>query len=251
MLLAINSHLLFEISAVIVLWILSYYTVRKLINKFAYFVGTGFLLAISGLSIYYNYFFLTFVIGIIFIAVIVGVFVMFQSDLHKILNNGGAKRLFVKKSSSLKVKDENLLFTELNKSILELSESKTGAIIVIERDVNLQNFIDDGISVKCPVKAEVLNSIFYVGTPLHDGALIIRGATIEAAHVFVTPTTRALQGHYGARHRAAVGISEITDALVIVVSEETGRISFVEHGSLNSVTRDRFSQLLSDKISAL
>lgn len=243
--------MIFEISAVVVLWILSYFAIRKLINKIAYFFGTGLLLLIAGYSIYEKYYFLTFIVGIIFVAFIVGVFIMFQSDLHKILNAGGAKRLLVKRSASLKVKDESLLFTELNKSILELSESKTGAIIVIERDVNLQNFIDDGISVRCPVKAEVLNSIFYEGTPLHDGALIIRGITIEAAHVFVTPTTKALQGHYGARHRAAVGISEISDALVIVVSEETGRISFVEHGSLNSITRDRFSQVLSDKLSAL
>ena len=153
--------------------------------------------------------------------------------------------------SSLKEKDENLLFVELNKSILELSESKTGAIIVIERDVNLQNYIEDGVTVHCPVKCEVLNSIFYEGTPLHDGALIIRGAMIEAAHVFVTPTTRALQGHYGARHRAAIGISEVTDALIIVVSEETGRISFVEHGDLETISRDRFTQALSDKIATL
>ena len=251
MLFAIKIPMIAEIIAVIVLWLLSYFAIRRLINKVAYFFGSGLLLTIAGFSIYYNLRFLTFTVGILFVAFIVGILIMFQSELHKILNSGAAKSLLVKRNSSLKEKDENLLFTELNKSILELSESKTGAIIVIERDVNLQNFIDDGISVRCPVKAEVLNSIFYEGTPLHDGALIIRGATIEAAHVFVTPTTRALQGHYGARHRAAVGISEITDALVIVVSEETGRISFVEHGSLDSITRDRFSQALSDKISAL
>ena len=111
--------------------------------------------------------------------------------------------------------------------------------------------VKDEYSYYCPVKCEVLNSIFYEGTPLHDGALIIRGAMIEAAHVFVTPTTRALQGHYGARHRAAIGISEVTDALIIVVSEETGRISFVEHGDLETISRDRFTQALSDKIATL
>ena len=244
--------LIVDIVAVLILWVFAYFFVRKLINKFAYFVGSGILLIIAGLSIYFELKLLSFLINILFIAFIVGIFILFQAELHKLLNNtGGKSRILVQHSASLKEKDENLLFTELNKSILELSESKTGAIIVIERDVNLQNYIEDGISVHCPVKAEVLNSIFYEGTPLHDGALIIRGSTIEAAHVFVTPTTKALQGHYGARHRAAIGISEVTDALIIVVSEETGRISFVEHGNLLPITRDRFTQVLSDKIATL
>lgn len=243
--------LIIDIVAVIILWIFAYFFIRKLINKFAYFAGSGILLIIAGLSIYFELRLLSFVVNILFISFIVGIFILFQSELHKLLNNGRASRILVKHSASLKEKDENLLFNELNKSILELSESKTGAIIVIERDVNLQSYIEDGISVHCPVKAEVLNSIFYEGTPLHDGALIIRGSTIEAAHVFVTPTTRALQGHYGARHRAAIGISEVSDALILVVSEETGRISFVEHGTLETITRDRFTQALSDKIATL
>ena len=244
--------LIVDIVAVLILWVFAYFFVRKLINKFAYFVGSGILLIIAGLSIYFELKLLSFLINILFIAFIVGIFILFQAELHKLLNNtGGKSRILVQHSASLKEKDENLLFTELNKSILELSESKTGAIIVIERDVNLQNYIDDGISVHAPVKCEVLNSIFYEGTPLHDGALIIRGVMIEAAHVFVTPTTRALQGHYGARHRAAIGISEVSDALIIVVSEETGRISFVEHGELETISRDRFTQALSDKIATL
>ena len=251
MFLAFTSHMAIDISIVIVLWLMAYLLIRKLINKVAYFLGTGALLLIAGIGVYFDFKLLTFVSTILFVAFIVGIFIMCQSELHKLLNSGVASKLLVRHSGSLKEKDENLLFTELNKSILELSESKTGAIIVIEREVSLQNYIEDGISVHCPVKAEVLNSIFYEGTPLHDGALIIRGSTIEAAHVFVTPTTRALQGHYGARHRAAIGISEVTDALIIVVSEETGRISFVEHGSLETITRDRFTKALSDKLSTL
>ena len=251
MFLAFQTHIAIDIAIVVVLWLIAYFLIRKLINKIAYFLGTGVLLALAGIGIYFSFPFLTFVTLVLFIAFIVGIFIMSQSELHKLLNSGIASKLLVRHPGSLKEKDENLLFTQLNKSILELSESKTGAIIVIEREVSLQSYIEDGISVHCPVKAEVLNSIFYEGTPLHDGALIIRGSTIEAAHVFVTPTTKALQGHYGARHRAAIGISEVTDALIIVVSEETGRISFVEHGSLDTITRDRFTQALSDKLSTL
>lgn len=251
MLLTINNTLLIDIAIVIVLWIASYFIIKKLINKYIYFIGTGILLLLSGLANYFNLKLASFLISIIFIAFIVGVFVMCQSELHKLLNSGLASKILVKHSTALKDKDENLLYSELKKSILELSESKTGAIIIIERDVNLQSYIEDGISVNCPVKAEVLNTIFYEGTPLHDGAVIIRGINIEAAHVFVTPTTRALQGHYGARHRAAIGISEVSDALVIVVSEETGRISFVLHGEIETITRDRFTKSLSDFIATL
>ncbi len=251
MLLAIGTTLTIDLLFVFIIWIIAYFLIRKLINKFVYFIGSGILLTLSGLAIYFNLKLAAFTLLILTIAFIVGIFIMCQSEMHKLLNAGLSRKILVKHSTSIKETDENLLFAELNKSILELSETKTGAIIVIERDVNLQNYIDDGILVNCPVKAEVLNSIFYEGTPLHDGALIIRGATIEAAHVFVTPTTRALQGHYGARHRAAIGISEVSDALIIVVSEETGRISFVEHGELETITRDRFTQALADKIATL
>ena len=246
-----DPMLIIDIVAAIVLWLVSYIFIKKLINKVVYFLGTAILLTLAGVTLYLDLRIAHYIITILTIAIIVGVLVMCQSDLQKMLKNGSASKILVKHSASLKEKDENLLFSQLNKSILELSESKTGAIIVIERDVNLQNYIDDGIAVRCPVKAEVLGSIFYEGTPLHDGAVIIRGAMIEAAHVFVTPTTKALNGHYGARHRAAIGVSEVTDALVIVVSEETGRISFVEHGSLETITRDGFTRALSDKISTL
>ena len=251
MLYTINPLLLVDIGIAAILWIVAYFLVRKLINKYIYFIGSGALLTLGALSLYFNLKLVSFLVLILLLSCVVGILIMCQSELSKLLKTGLASKLLVKHGSSLKEKDENLLFVELNKSILELSESKTGAIIVIERDVNLQNYIEDGVTVHCPVKCEVLNSIFYEGTPLHDGALIIRGAMIEAAHVFVTPTTRALQGHYGARHRAAIGISEVTDALIIVVSEETGRISFVEHGDLETISRDRFTQALSDKIATL
>ena len=251
MILAVIPKLYIDIAISLVIWIVTYFLIKKVINKYFYFIGSGSLLALAGLFYYLDYKFAAIITIVILLSFIFGILIMCQSELHKLLKNGFASKFLAKQGSSLKENDENKLFVELNKSILELSESKTGAIIVIERDVNLQNYIDDGISVHAPVKCEVLNSIFYEGTPLHDGALIIRGIMIEAAHVFVTPTTRALQGHYGARHRAAIGISEVSDALIIVVSEETGRISFVEHGELETISRDRFTQALSDKIATL
>jgi len=89
-------------------------------------------------------------------------------------------------------------------------------------------------------------TIFYPGTRLHDGAVIIRDNVIYAASVYYTPTTKALSGKYGSRHRAAIGISEISDSITIVVSEETGRISIAQNGELESVSPDKFIERLTE-----
>ena len=89
---------------------------------------------------------------------------------------------------------------------------------------------------------ELLTTIFYDGTTLHDGAVIIRGNTIIAASVYYIPTVKAMNGKYGARHRASLGISEVCDAVTVVVSEETGRISLAIDGELQAVTRENFLQ---------
>ena len=147
MLYTINPVLLVDIGIAAILWIVAYFLVRKLINKYIYFIGSGVLLTLAALSLYFNLKIVSFIILVLLLSCVVGILIMCQSELSKLLKTGLASKLLVKHGSSLKEKDENLLFVELNKSILELSESKTGAIIVIERDVNLQNFIDDGISV--------------------------------------------------------------------------------------------------------
>ena len=97
-----------------------------------------------------------------------------------------------------------------------------------------------------PVSQELLETIFYVGTRLHDGAVVIRGNIIVAASVYYTPTTRALTGKFGSRHRAAFGISEISDSVTVVVSEETGRVSIAYNGNLETVPLDSFLREFSD-----
>ena len=108
--------------------------------------------------------------------------------------------------------------------------------------LNLDEYIKNGVRINAPVCPELLTTIFYEGTTLHDGAVIIRNNMIEAASVYYTPTTKALNGKFGARHRASIGISEVTDAITVVVSEETGRISFAIAGELQAVGRDTFYQ---------
>lgn len=148
-----------------------------------------------------------------------------------------------KKEDSLSVNETDKLISNLKHAIENLSTTQTGALITIERSDDLTSFmLKSGTNIEAPVTPELLETIFYKGTPLHDGATIIRGKNILSAAVFYQPTQKPLNGKYGSRHRAAIGISEICDALTIVVSEETGKISFAYKGELISVPISQFEE---------
>lgn len=131
-----------------------------------------------------------------------------------------------------------------------LSKNKVGALITFERDTPLDDFMKSGTTINCPVTAEIIETIFYEGTRLHDGAIIIRNDTIVSAAVYFPPSTKAVTGKVGARHRAAMGISEVTDSVTIVVSEETGRIAIAHAGMMDNVKTDEFSTVFRNSISA-
>ena len=113
-----------------------------------------------------------------------------------------------------------------------MSRKKTGALITIQQNQDLQEYVQSGIMMGSEVSSELLCTIFQYGTPMHDGAVIIQGNNIACAAAYFPPTTRDLPSKYGARHRAAVGISEISDSITIIVSEETGNISVAMNGYL-------------------
>lgn len=139
-----------------------------------------------------------------------------------------------------KIYNREILYKTIEKTVISLSKSRTGAIITFEKNTSLQDVIKNGVLVKAPVTTELLQTIFYPGTRLHDGAVVIKGNEIVAASVFYTPTTKPFAGKYGSRHRAALGISEISDSVTVVVSEETGRISFAVNGQLDAVDHENF-----------
>lgn len=144
--------------------------------------------------------------------------------------------------------EKEKLVTDICSAVEWLSKNKTGALITFERDTPLDEFIKSGTVINCPVTPEILETIFYEGTRLHDGACIIRGNVIVAAAVYYHPTNKAIMGKVGARHRAAIGISEETDAITIVVSEETGRISITHGGNIDHLKTDEFEKILRDQI---
>ncbi|WP_336183164.1 sporulation-specific diadenylate cyclase CdaS [Bacillus sp. 205(2023)] len=123
-------------------------------------------------------------------------------------------------------------FVELAKAIKNLSENKHGALIVIERADPVDKFIQKGTSLHAEISASLIESIFFPGNPLHDGALLVRDHTLVSAGNVLPLTTQEVDIHLGTRHRAALGMSGYTDALVLVVSEETGKMSFAKDGVL-------------------
>lgn len=145
-----------------------------------------------------------------------------------------------------KVYDRHAICQKIALAVDTLSKTKTGALITFEKGVKLNEVVKTGTMLHAPVTPELLVTIFYPGTRLHDGAVVIRRDEILAASVYYTPTTKPLTGKFGSRHRAAIGISEITDSVTVIVSEETGRISIAYGGELIAVAPDSFLRTLED-----
>jgi diadenylate cyclase len=160
--------------------------------------------------------------------VVFGVIVVFQAEIRKVLAHLGKTPLMgFAKQRTEEVIDEVVLASTT------LAAQRTGAIIVIERDMGLRSYIETGIGLDALVTYDLLISIFNPGTPLHDGAVIIQGNRLAAAACFLPLTVNPeLSRQLGSRHRAAIGLTEDTDAVAVVVSEETGTISLVYGGRI-------------------
>ena len=179
----------------------------------------------------------------IYIVFIVSTLYVNVAETRYLLANNTMKKKFIptiKKDEVEKIFDHDVLYKTINETVLYLSKNKIGALLTFERKDKLQDIIKNGSKIDAPVTFEILVTIFYPGTRLHDGAVVICGNKIVAASVYYTPTTKPLTGKYGSRHRAALGISEISDAVTVVVSEETGRISIAYNGILESYSPDNF-----------
>ena len=167
--------------------------------------------------------------------------IIFQPELRKALEQLGSRNLF---SGIFDFDDgkEETAFTartanEIVKAVFEMAKVKTGALIVLERNMPLKETERTGIEINGLVSSQLLINIFEHNTPLHDGAVVIRGNRVTAATCYLPLSDNMMiSKDLGTRHRAAVGISEVTDSLTIVVSEETGRVSLVEGGMLRRIS---------------
>ena len=158
-----------------------------------------------------------------------GILVIFQPEIRKVLAHIG-KTPLLGAFGSLRAEDA---LDEIVLATTSLAAKKVGAILVLEREIGLKSYIETGIALDAQITYDLLINIFTPGTPLHDGAVIVQGNRIAAAACFLPLTVNpALSRTLGSRHRAAIGITEDTDAVAVVVSEETGTISMVEGGRI-------------------
>lgn len=163
---------------------------------------------------------------------VLAVFIIFQPEIRKLLyslgQNTNLDRFFVRSNSET-------VIDEVIDAARNMSHSKTGALIVFARTSSLQDLVDVGVKLDAKVNSELLQTIFNKNTPLHDGAVIIRNSRIVAASCYLPISQNPnISSVFGTRHRAAVGISETNNVFVLVISEETGRISVARNGSLTS-----------------
>jgi diadenylate cyclase len=159
--------------------------------------------------------------------------VVFQPELRRALERIGRGHFFIRHPQIIGPDALAQVNEELVRCTQVLSKNRIGAIIAIERDTGLQDFIETGIKIDGVVSSEFLVNIFIPNTPLHDGAVIIRGGRVDAAGCFLPLSeNRNIQKELGTRHRAAIGLTEVSDAVIIVVSEETGAISVALDGVL-------------------
>ena len=158
--------------------------------------------------------------------------IVFQPELRRALEHLGQGKFFGK-NSSLDETEARAVVDELVKAAKNLSATKTGALLVIEREMKLNDVSATGIHIDGLITADFLMNVFIPNTPLHDGAAVIRGKRLIAAGCLLPLTeNRGLSTERGTRHRAAIGLSEQCDALIVVVSEETGTISVAENGHI-------------------
>lgn len=231
---------------IFIMWLVLYYAIRIvrsnsrtiqifkgillviLIDAIAKFLGLKTLQSLTAVFINWG-----------FLAIII----IFQPEIRSLLERLGKSNVFSRITTLTGNEKENLVDQIVTAAML-LSQDQTGALISIEQSYSLDDYVATGTKMNSDVTAELLTSLFVTSTPLHDGAVIIQGDKIACASAYFPPTNLDLPSRYGARHRAAIGISEITDAVTIVVSEETGEISITDGGKIFHVDRRQLRNYL-------
>ena len=164
--------------------------------------------------------------------------VVFQTEIRYALAKIGSKLFF----AETKIKSNFL--NEICEAAVEMSRIRMGALIVIEKDMGLKNYTETGIKIDAVITHELLLSIFNTKAPIHDGAVIIKDEKIDSAGCVLPISTEIEVKHLGTRHRAGIGLSALTDAIVVVVSEQTGIISVCLDGKIEQVTNDKLLEKL-------
>ncbi len=231
---------------VLILWFIIYYAIKVVRNNartIQIFKGIVLVLVINALSKIFGLTTIAYFSNLFISWGLLAIIIIFQPEIRGLLERIGKTNTFTRMTTLLANEREKLV-DEVYRAVLVLSAERVGALISIEQSQSLQDYIKTGIVVNSAVSKELLSSIFMTTTPLHDGAVIIQGDKIACASAYFPPTSQELPSRYGARHRAALGISEVSDALTIVVSEETSAISIAEKGRIFTVDEKQLRDYL-------
>ena len=241
-----------ELVDISLVWFIFYYILKNIKNNLKLsllFKGVVFILLLKVVSDKFG--FVT--VGLLREYIIqwgpIALIVIFQPEIRNILEQLGRSQL-LGRHKVLTVDERERMVYEMINAIDYLRKEKIGALIVIERDQSLANYIDKAKKLYADLSSDLLIAIFYEGNPLHDGGVIIQGDRITCAGaVFPTSNSTKLNRRLGTRHRAALGLAEETDAICIVVSEETGRVSIAVKGEmLYNLTLDDVRMMLIDEL---
>jgi diadenylate cyclase len=194
-------------------------------------LGLGLLLFASILSRFVELYTVDWLLQNFWSQILIAVIILFQPEIRRALAQMGETQFFYTLTSAEELKS----LEEIIRATIALANRKIGALIAIERETSLKDFVEIGTTLDAKVTKELLLSIFHPTSPIHDGAVVIRGNRVVAAGCFLPITSSPeLSKSMGTRHRAGLGLSEETDAVVIVVSEETGNISMVINGKFET-----------------
>jgi len=200
-------------------------------------IGLAATIVLSALAVYFDFSALSYLVHLFASVAFFCVVVIFQPEFRDAFEHIGNLTVFNPMSNSLSKKKMGLateVADETVDAVMSMAENRVGALIVFEGLTQLGDYTQTGCELDARVSSKLLQNVFYNGSPLHDGALIIRKMRIYAANCVLPSSTRKNLnfGLMGTRHRAAVGVTEVSDALVVVVSEQTGRISVAQNGKL-------------------
>ena len=213
--------------------------------------GMVFLSILFAIGVSYNLYTLNWILDRFFDYFFIIFIILFQDQIRAALANVGTGRKMFQFFDRSPIDFD---IEEIIRVCSVLSKERTGALVVLEKKNGLENYIDTGTRLDCKIHSDLIYSIFQSKSPLHDGAIIIRDNKIAAAGCFLPLSKNVdIDRHYGTRHRAALGITELSDAIVITVSEESGRISTCSEGfftqcSSENELRKKLTQLLGNSI---
>ena len=241
-----------KIADILLVWFIFYYILKNIKNNVKLsliFKGVAFVIILKLISDWLGFITVGYLLDYIIQWGPVALIIIFQPEIRTILEQLGRSQL-LGRHKVLTVDEREHMVYEMINAIDYLRKERIGALIVIERDISLGNYIDKAKKLYADLSSDLLIAIFYEGNPLHDGGVIIQGDRITCAGaVFPTSNSSKINRHLGTRHRAALGLAEETDAICIVVSEETGRVSIALKGELlYNLTLDDVRMMLIDEL---